>query len=1048
MMTSDRFRLRDVIVDRVRQDLLGPLADDETLAERPSDRYLTGVLYPPGESVAIEEDDSTNEEGTQQNDSEGDASEVPIYRSMRPSTLGLSFRVQGEQPLLRIRVTGGRYEATMASQEIAEQGAEASPEPSDSPAEDGAADAAAAAREREWRRVPVEVTLGVSVEAGFRTYPINAEPLALSCAVRAVRLEGGEWGVTAVVSNEAAAPAEGGVWVEEHGLFQSALAISTEEGTEFVPRPLVSGLGDEEDRSTALLYRDVREWAVGHTSGARWEASADRCEVVATDWLPTGRVWSVSALGAPEFLEWSGSSDGSAAALINAADGELIESLERLVAGYRAWQSRQSADIRNVPELLRPVAEEHLRRCARAAERMDEGIDLLRRDRLANRAFRLANEAMLLQRQAQTRDDDLRWRPFQLGFQLMCLPSLAERGHPDRSVMDLLWFPTGGGKTEAYLGLIAFLLFHRRMRSEGDVRGSGVAAIMRYTLRVLTTQQFQRAAAMICAAEEIRLREGNMSSEPFSVGLWIGSDAIPNKVAEARQNPASVKVLTACPRCGGRVTNPSAGELNPRCRNGECLFSDRDIPVHVIDEVIYDVRPSLLIATVDKFAQITRERRTQALFSLDSRHEPPDLVLQDELHLVSGPLGTLAGIYEVAIDEFCRGESGPAKVIGSTATIRRAQDQVRALFNRSVDLFPPSGLDHSDSGFAVMDRAGAGRLYMGATTAGRSPKFALQALLSSLLQAPHALVTEHGTSDIDPYWTCVAYFNSLRELGGAVVLVEDDVRRSIARLAAVRGEPLRQLETPSEITSRVPTNEIPDVLERLAESYPDSEVDVVLASNMISVGVDIPRLGLMVVNGQPKTTAEYIQATSRVGRGDTPGLVAVLYNAQRPRDRSRYESFATWHDALYRDVEPTSVTPFAPRARDRALHAPLVAMLRHLHPTPGDDPALGRREHHARGLAERILERVRQVDPDALDDTRLELHALIDDWAARPQLSRWWWYRWRREPALLIGAEDQAALSAQKQNVDAWATPNSMREVEPSTRFRFSHRLARRDDPQ
>jgi hypothetical protein len=407
----------------------------------------------------------------------------------------------------------------------------------------------------------------------------------------------------------------------------------------------------------------------------------------------------------------------------------------------------------------------------------------------------------------------------------------------------------------------------------------------------------------------------------------------------------------------------------------------------------------------------------------------------------------LAGIYEIAIDEFCSNVDGPAKVIGSTATIRRAKDQVRALFNRSVELFPPSGLDQSDSGFAITDDGHPGRMYVGVTTAGRSPKFTLQAVLSGLLQAPYGLVAQYGAANVDPYWTCVSYFNSLRELGGAVVLVEDDVRRSIGRLAPLRDEHPRQVDTPSEITSRVPTNEIPEVLDRLAATYPDSEVDIVLASNMISVGVDITRLGLMVVNGQPKTTAEYVQATSRVGRADTPGLVVVLYNAQRPRDRSRYESFLTWHSALYRDVEPTSVTPFAPRARDRALHAPLVAMLRHLHPNSDDGPSLDGRVAAARAIAERILERVQNIDPDVADETRTQLAALIDDWSAKQHLARWWWWRERPDPALLIGAEDHAALAAEDRLVDAWPTPNSMREVEPSTRFRFARALAPRQRP-
>jgi hypothetical protein len=273
----------------------------------------------------------------------------------------------------------------------------------------------------------------------------------------------------------------------------------------------------------------------------------------------------------------------------------------------------------------------------------------------------------------------------------------------------------------------------------------------------------------------------------------------------------------------------------------------------------------------------------------------------------------------------------------------------------------------------------------------------------------------------------------------------------MARLAAYRDENPRVVDTPSEITSRIPTRDIPEVLERLEEPYPNCEVDVALASNMISVGVDVPRLGLMVVVGQPKASAEYIQATSRVGRGDTPGLVVVLYNAQRPRDRSRYESFATWHAALYRDVEPSSVTPFASRARDRAIHAPMVAMVRHFYPGRNGGPVLdGPRVSNANEVVDRIVERVQSmqsIDPDAVGDTRLQLAALVDDWAAKSDLVRWWWSRRRQsDPALLIGAEDHASMTTQALHTDSWPTPNSMREVEPATRFRFTRALARRDD--
>ena len=1046
------------VLQRLREDLIGPLAPDETLTERPSDRYLTGILYPAGEAVSPSEDDTQREE-SKGSELDGDASEVPVYRATRPATFGLSFRLTGKKPSVRILLRGGRYEAAVAGHPTP------APEPTVPSPEAAAADtdrvsegdaerpngetARRVPRQYAWTRRVVEASVDTRIAPGFVKFDLpGATPLELKCAIRAVALADDAWGVTVVVSNEASAMREP-IAVEEGALFQAALRVEPLTGTQLAPRRLTSPrVSDDDDRSSGLLYRNVLEWAVGHCSGATWEDRDGQCTAVETTWSPEAHVLSVSPLGAGALAAWSESTDGSAAWLADATDGEVIDAACRLADSYAAWVDATGSRVRELRESLHGTADEHVTRARRALERIREGIELLERDAKALRAFRLANEAMLRQRRAQGHDPsaDLRWRPFQLAFQLLCLPSTARRSHPDRAVMDLLWFPTGGGKTEAYLGLIAFTLFYRRLRNDSRARGAGVAAIMRYTLRVLTTQQFQRAASVVAACEVIRLREADLGALPFSVGLWIGSDAIPNKVEDARRNPATVKVLTECPACGGRLTNPTRDELTPRCRTEDCTFATRPIPVHVIDEEIYAARPSLVIATIDKFAQITREPRTADLFALDGQHDRPDLILQDELHLISGPLGTLAGLYEVAIDEFCSDGEGRAKIIGSTATIRRAREQVRALFDRSVELFPPPGIEHDDSGFAVTDAGLPGRTYVGITTAGRSPKFTLQAVLASVLQAGESLKSTFTDGAIDPYWTCVTYFNSLRELGGAVVLVEDDVRRSLEARAAHRAERPRMVDTPAEITSRVPTNEIPDVLEKLANQYPKSEVDVVLASNMISVGVDVPRLGLMVVNGQPKTTAEYIQATSRVGRGATPGLVVVIYNAQRPRDRARYESFQTWHAALYRDVEPTSVTPFAPRARDRALHAPLVAMVRHLHPSKGRGPRLHSVDAAA-SVVERILDRVNRVDPTAVDAARSELEARVDDWSERV-LSRWWWSRYKAtERALMIGAEDAASLRVDADELDAWPTPNSMREVEPPTKFRFARRLAKHPRP-
>src|SRR5690606_32244183 len=199
----------------------------------------------------------------------------------------------------------------------------------------------------------------------------------------------------------------------------------------------------------------------------------------------------------------------------------------------------------------------------------------------------------------------------------------------------------------------------------------------------------------------------------------------------------------------------------------------------------------LLIGTIDKFAQIVRRKEVNALFGLNGG-TPPDLVLQDELHLISGPLGTIAGLYEVAIDRMFGSGGAHPKIIGSTATIRRASEQVSALFNRKTAQFPPPCLDATDSAFAIVDQNAPGRLYAGITTAGRSAKFTLQPVAASLLQSAFG-----GTADDksrDPYWTLVSYFNSLRELGGALVLMQDDVNDSLALLAERRGEVGRRPE--------------------------------------------------------------------------------------------------------------------------------------------------------------------------------------------------------------------------------------------------------------
>jgi ATP-dependent helicase YprA (DUF1998 family) len=445
-----------------------------------------------------------------------------------------------------------------------------------------------------------------------------------------------------------------------------------------------------------------------------------------------------------------------------------------------------------------------------------------------------------------------------------------------------------------------------------------------------------------------------------------------------------------------------------------------------------------LIGTVDKFAQIVRRKEVNELFSVSTK-ATPDLVIQDELHLISGPLGTVAGVYEVALDlMFASGGSIP-KVIGSTATIRRAAEQVRSLFDRQACQFPPPALNHDDSGFAVVDLRSTGRRYVGVSTAGRSAKFTLQAVAASLLQSAAAAFTTDA--ERDPYWTLVGYFNSLRELGGALVLMQDDVSDTVRLLAAARSEQARDSQNVEELTSRRTQDEILEMLGRLAvKAGQAGALDSVLATNMVSVGVDIPRLGLMVVNGQPKSTSEYIQATSRVGRGSISGLVVTLLNNAKARDRSHFETFAGWHQTLYRDVEATSVTPFASRSRDRALHAALVAAVRHLVPGMLDSPALTDQAlTRVDELIDLIVSRARSID-DRETEVRKELRRRIHDWVARaPQ---YYWQDRHASRSLLQSAERAATQKALgRRPGDAWPTMNNMRSVEAGTPFKLAPAL-------
>jgi hypothetical protein len=761
-------------------------------------------------------------------------------------------------------------------------------------------------------------------------------------------------------------------------------------------------------------------------------------------------------------------------------------------------------------------------------------------------AFRFANRAMWDQRihslwaQSNRRNGQVSgdcnsfdlpgnrsWRPFQMGFILQCLAGIADpekAGASDRKIADLLWFPTAGGKTEAYLGLSAFTLALRRLKGRStESGGAGVAILMRYTLRLLTVQQFQRASALISSCELIRRSDQRKwGKEPFRIGLWVGRNTTPNQYTghggarealdrlSQRQRPrgGSPVQLFSCPRCGEMLANERDGaplegayradddtrRVIISCRNPTCELTEQSapgigIPAVVVDEEIYRLCPSLIIATVDKFAQLAYNGRTQMLFGRRNRWSPtyghlgeahaekveqhkvkdakdadhllpPDLIIQDELHLISGPLGTLVGLYETAVDKLCERicENGsiPPKVIASTATIRRAQQQMRCLYTRNVAVFPPSGIVAGDSFFAreqsidVATDGSAGRLFVGINAPGTSQKTLLVRTYSILLAAAQAEI-DADPAVADPYGTLVGYFSSLRALGGARRLVEDDVRNvRLKFLAKRRGLPQRWIqENAHELTSRKKSWEIPSLLKLLERQFPRDKgnypVDVLLATNMISVGVDIDRLGLMVVAGQPKSTSEYIQATSRVGRAN-PGLVVTMYNWLGIRDLSHYERFRSYHDALYRFVEAISVTPYSSRAIDRGIRGVLVSMARL--GLPGMAPeAAAQRFDGVKTEFSYILDAVQIRASAVLESSssgaavREIAEALGDHWS-----------RWAKDPLRYRWLNDTQApphnsrvllrpSGAPASNRGLWEAPTSLREVERPAAF-YLHRPA------
>lgn len=1025
-------QLRTQLLAELRRDLVGPHAPDELLTDRPTVQYLTGMLYPAGVGIDTAEDDLLGI-GSAGDEDRGGTEMPPLSQTMNPASLGLSCAVIQDVPQLEVTVAYGLYSEQTTQDD---QGKPV----------------------RRWQRRQFQQPVPVPLTPGRGSAELDGG----GCLEWVVRPARGMVSVSIFLVNRTIAPDPNRI-DDAHCLFQPCLTVRGPGGTHpFVHRvPTCTPPPDPDLESYEVLYRNCYDFAVGHGCAITWrEIQHNRAAVLETATIPEFQLEATTP------NEMAGL---ELQALADAPTPEAITtSLTPLLDAYANWIQQRRGELAGLEVKIQPTAQIHLDRCDEALRRMRAGLNLLHTDTAAFAAFRFANRAMLLQRSYGQWAQEYRrtgkrgttnpplggaWRPFQIAFILLNLPGIVDPKSDDRDLVDLLWFPTGGGKTEAYLGLTAFTIALRRLR--GTVHGmrgdGGVTVIMRYTLRLLTTQQFQRAATLICACEYLRRQQPTTwGQEPFQIGLWVGAGATPNNLKDAEEALDKLRAggdvtegnplqLPFCPWCGETLTASHYHIDKPRgrmvlvCPRKGCAFHgtakqlDRGIPALLVDDDIYHQCPTLLLATVDKFARLPWKPQTMALFGKVDRwcphhgylvhtddhpgkHRavnnlptvtvqpcqpflPPALIIQDELHLISGPLGTLAGLYETAIDMLC-GYPGPSennirpKIIASTATIRRADDQVRGLFARGVRLFPPPGLAAGDSFFATAQplTQQPGRCYVGIYAPGRSVKTALVRVYALLLQVAGEYLADHGPSAADAYTTLVGYFNSLRELGGALRLVEDDIVQRLEYLSTQRKRPARLLATENcELTSRIPSRKIPEILKLLEQPVGNpGAIDTLLATNMISVGVDVPRLGLMVVNGQPKASAEYIQATSRVGRTkDAPGLVVTVYNWSRPRDISHYERFHPYHEAIYRHVEATSVTPFAPRARDKALHAVLIALVRLLQERWSANEAASRFDRHhpdTTRILDYVRKRVEAVDVTALPEVEDQIQELLTWW--------------------------------------------------------------------
>lgn len=1163
-------QVRSQLIQALTLDLVGPTPDilaqlelegrteeatelrDELLDRPPNRWYQSGFLIPSETSLGDRADDAADDEfagldgqnlsAKRKSNASGDdtgASEAgPARRVFFTCSVGLSLLIPAASGL-EVMVHWASYKPTAP------------------PADSKADEAWLREPHTEQLSIPAELLAPTGRSAQAKQVP-GSDGLMLRWHLRSAPVDQaypkGAVAVSLFLTNERSYEGRSAEDRDRASAFQVQLDVACSAG--FLPRrdpraaDLAINANDWDHRVNNLHYRGDHEFAVGHNiSVASRIDSNGRCQLISTTWLPQATVEKV--LPRVGELEAAGLvlSMPELDRLATEGTEPVQAALRPLVTAYTEWIEQQRLATNTPSKQQQATATELLQEATKQAQRIERGIEALENDQV-RLAFAIANRVMAAaarQRFGVMRNQNPdavkpQWRPFQLAFVLMNLVAMADPTDAARDTIDLLFFPTGGGKTEAYLGLAAYTLVLRRLRHGGAIESAGMSVLMRYTLRLLTLDQLSRASTLICALELERRNDPKLLGQwPFEIGLWVGQSGTPNKLGhkgDGDDNSARSRVLAwsggdnkpipidNCPWCGTELGKASLADERPAvargvfrllpdadhpkelrvcCRNRQCRFSgDSTLPLVAVDEMLYQRLPAFVIATVDKFAALPWVGATGKLFGrvshaqpgkgfvgpsdgsdqagvlLPQGLEPPDLIIQDELHLISGPLGSMGGLYEAVIDELCARQVETAngaqivrpKIVASTATVRRASQQMQALFGRSSApaVFPAPGPDRRDSFFSYTAPVteATGRIYLGVSAPGRNIKALLLRVGLALMSTAQQLYAQaekerkareksgadKGPNPVDPYMTFLGYFNTIKELGISRRLLEEEVTSLLTtydqrrRLNETKARYARRkiANEPLELTSRVPTSEVSTTKARLELSFDNDKqrVDTALATNMISVGLDISRLGLMVMLGQPKTTAEYIQASSRVGRDDQrPGLVVVLLNPDRPRDRSHYERFSYWNSVFYRDVEATSVTPWSSRALDRGLPAITVALARHLSPeltwakNAGQFDAIGAIQAE---VAQRLGDRARRSAPSkALSEhteteVRQRVMNLLDKWIriARDNDGLLQYGREEGEVAPLLHTPLDPELKDLKAMQQEFLANWSLRDVEPS----------------